>query len=209
VALKVKVEHMFRRFASNTETMVHGDLHSGSIMSTASDSRIIDPEFAQYGPMGFDVGMLIANFLMSYFSQPAHRGDDLPDFQEWILQVIADTCKAFDAEFRRLWQTERTGMLYPKSLFEDQGQDSAPACDSLLAEIWQDAWAVCGIEMHRRCLSLAHNADFEDIEDEATRAPLEARNLLMGAELILRSDRLNGPAELCDLARAFNEKDVL
>jgi 5-methylthioribose kinase len=208
-ALKVKVQQMLQRFASNTETMVHGDLHSGSIMSTGTKSRVIDPEFAQYGPLGFDIGMLIANFLMAYFSQPGHRGDDLEDYQSWILGVISDTCAVFDAEFRSLWATERTGMLYPKALFEDQGQDSSAACDAVLAESWKDAWTICGIEMHRRCLSLAHNADFETIEDETRRAALEARNLSMGIELIMRAETISDPAMLCDMARSFNKKDFL
>ena len=30
---------------------------------------LIDPEFGFYGPIGFDIGMLISNFLMAYFSQ--------------------------------------------------------------------------------------------------------------------------------------------
>lgn len=209
VALKVKVQQALQRFVSNTETMVHGDLHSGSIMSTDRESRVIDPEFAQYGPMGFDIGMLCANFLMAYFSQPAHRGDDLDAYQEWILGVIEEVCTTFEAEFRHLWNTERTGILYPASLFEDQGHDSTPACDAVLAGIWRDAWAVCGIEMHRRCLSLAHNADFEDIADPAVRAPLEARNLLMGAELIHEAERLANGSAVCAIARDFNGKDVL
>lgn len=209
IDLKVKVQQALQRFVSNTETMVHGDLHSGSIMSTDSDSRVIDPEFAQYGPMGFDIGMLCANFLMAYFSQPAHRGADLEDYQEWILGVIADTCSIFEAEFRHLWQTERSGILYPLTLFEDQGQDSTPACDAVLVGLWRDAWAVCGIEMHRRCLSLAHNADFEDIADLSVRAPLEARNLMMGADLIHSAETLADAKAVCALARGFNGKDVL
>lgn len=209
VGLKIKVQQALQRFVSNTETMVHGDLHSGSIMSTDSDSRVIDPEFVQYGPLGFDIGMLCANFLMAYFSQPAHRSTDLDAYQDWILGVIADTCDTFEAEFRHLWKTERTGILYPATLFEDQGQDSTPACDAVLAGLWRDAWAVCGIEMHRRCLSLAHNADFEEIEDVTKRAPLEARNLMMGAELIHSAETLAGAKAVCALARDFNGKDVL
>ena len=209
VALKVKVQQALQRFVSNTETMVHGDLHSGSIMSTDSDSRVIDPEFAQYGPMGFDIGMLCANFLMAYFSQPAHRGSDLADYQDWILGVIEHTCSTFNTEFRHLWATERKGILYPTSLFEDQGHDSTPACDAVLAGLWRDAWAVCGIEMHRRCLSLAHNADFEEITDTSLRASLEARNLLMGADLIHSADTLADAKAVCALARDFNGKDVL
>lgn len=207
--LKVKAQRALQRFVSNTETMLHGDLHSGSIMSTESDSRVIDPEFVQYGPLGFDIGMLCANFLMAYFSQPAHRGADLDAYQDWILGVIEEVCARFETEFRHLWRTERTGILYPKSLFEDQGQDSMPACDAVLAGIWQDAWAACGIEMHRRCLSLAHNADFEEIADPAIRAPLEARNLTMGAALIHAADGGLTAAEVCAMAQEFNGKDVL
>ena len=62
--------------------------------------------------------------------------------------------------------------------------------------------------MHRRCLSLAHNADFESIEDISLRATLEARNLLMGRELILNSDSIESVGELSSIAVKFNEKAV-
>jgi 5-methylthioribose kinase len=207
--LKVRVQRMLMKFASNTETMVHGDLHSGSIMATADEVRVIDPEFAQYGPFGFDIGMLVANYLMAYFSQPAHRGSDLNDYQDWLLAVVADTFENFEAEYRRLWVSERTGMLFPTCLFEDQGQDSTAACNELLEEIRADAITICGIEMHRRVLSLAHNADFESIEDPAIRAPLEARNLTMGTDLILRAQSIKAPAAICDMARQYNRRDCL
>lgn len=209
VELKRVAQHMLTKFASNTQTMVHGDLHSGSIMATDSEIRVIDPEFAQYAPMGFDIGMLTANYLMAYFSQPAHRGSDLDSYQDWILNVITDCWSSFEAEFRTLWNNERTGMLYPKALFEDQGHSSGAACDGVLAEIWRDALRFCGIEMHRRCLSLAHNADFETIEDTAVRAPLEARNLQMGAELVLETDTLKDAKALIALARTFNARNIL
>jgi 5-methylthioribose kinase len=208
--LKAKAQRLLMKFASNTETMVHGDLHSGSIMSTRDESRIIDPEFVQYGPLGFDLGMLLANFLMAYFSQTAHRvTSELPDYEEWILSVIAETISAFEDEFTRLWNTERTGMLFPKALFENQGHESSGACKGLLADIRSDALGICGIEMHRRTLSLAHNADFEEIEDTVLKCSLEARNLMMGAELILNADTIGSTGELLELARNFNAKDII
>lgn len=208
--LKAKVQRLLMKFASNTETMVHGDLHSGSIMSTDSESRVIDPEFVQYGPMGFDIGMLLANYLMAYFSQPAHRNaDELEDYQEWLLSVIAETVRVFEEEFTHLWKTERTGMLYPEALFEGQGHRSEDACADLLAEIRGEATGFCGIEMHRRTLSLAHNADFEEIEDKNLKAALEARNLQMGAELIRNAGNFNSIDELLTLARQVNKKDIL
>lgn len=209
IDVKRAAQAMLAKFVSNTETMVHGDLHSGSIMATETEIRVIDPEFAQYGPMGFDIGMLTANYLMAYFSQPAHRGSDLATYQAWILSVIEDSFSAFQDEFRHLWKTERTGILYPKSLFEDQGHSSEPACDAVLQAIWHDALRFCGIEMHRRCLSLAHNADFESIKDLGARAALEARNIEMGVALILDAGSITNPQALSARARTFNEKDVL
>lgn len=222
VVLKARVQMMLMKFASNMETMLHGDLHSGSIMSTQDDSRVIDPEFVQYGPMGFDIGMLTANFLMAYFSQPGHRAghranhqaghqdaDDLADYQNWILTTIREVFEHFNAEFNLLWKTERTGMLYPKSLFEDQGHSSEAACNEVLNHILQDAVSYCGIEMHRRVLSLAHNADFEAIENTALRASLEARNIAMGAELILNPQLIKDVASLTSMAERFNEGDYL
>ena len=210
IALKAEVQKLFTKFATNTETMLHGDLHTGSVMSTAAESRIIDPEFAQYGPMGFDIGMLTANYLMAYFSQPAHRAsDDLHGYQEWLLRVVADTFAAFDAEFRRLWASERTGMLYPACLFEDQGHSSEPARDAVLAAIWQDALGFCGIEMHRRILGLAHNADFESIEDPLVRAPLEARSLMMGRAVVLERAGIADAAALAAMARRYGVESFL
>ncbi|MBK0327973.1 S-methyl-5-thioribose kinase [Rhodobacteraceae bacterium F11138] len=208
VAMKTQVQHMLTRFASNGETMLHGDLHTGSVMCTGDDVKVIDPEFACYGPMGFDLGMMLANFLMAYFSQPAHRSaSDLKDFQDWILLVTQDICAAYTDEFTRLWHDERTGILYPRSLFEDQGHSSEAALTQKLAAIWQDAMGFCGIEMHRRVLSLAHNAEFETIEDETLRAGLEARNLMMGRDLILnRADTADAGA-LIALAQSYNERD--
>lgn len=207
--LKCRVQRMLMKFASNTETMLHGDLHSGSIMSTDSESKVIDPEFAQYGPMGFDLGMVTANFLMAYFSQPAHRGSDLHDYQRWILSVVGESIQAFRAEFKRLWECERTGMLFPQTLFEMQGDDSSEACKRLLREIHTDAMGFCGIEMHRRCLSLAHNADFESIQDPHIRAPLEARNLQMGAELILSAESVCDESALISMAERYNQSTML
>lgn len=209
-AMKREVQTMFVKFSANAETMLHGDLHTGSIMCTNTETRMIDPEFGMYGPMGFDLGMLIANFLMAYFSQPEHRdAADLESYQAWILGVIEEVTTTFEAEFSRLWHSERNGMLYPKSLFEDQGQSSDEALREVLDRLWSDAVGFCGIEMHRRTLSLAHNADFESIEDPARRAPLEARNLMMGRDLLVNRNTYRSAADIVQAAQVWNREAIL
>lgn len=209
-AMKVRVQHFLAKFAGHAETLLHGDLHSGSIMCTDRATRIIDPEFATYGPMGFDLGMLLANFIMAFFSQPAYRNaHNLQSYQDWICDVIAEIVSTFEKEFARLWKSERTGILYPATLFEDQGQDASVALWEKLQMIWKDAVGFCGIEMHRRILSLAHNADFESIEDPAQRSSLEARSLLMGRDLIMQVESLDDCAQIVEMARDYNRRDCL
>lgn len=196
IALKVEVQHMKRAFTSRGETMCHGDLHAGSIMVTDSQSRIIDPEFAYYGPFGFDIGMLIGNYLMAYHAMPAHIPDAKAcrDFQGWILSIIDETWSVFREEFLRLWRTERTGILYPKALYEDQGHHfaSESAAEQLLGEIFRDLVGFAGIEMHRRILGLAHVAELDTIEDEDLKARCEAKCLKLGQFLVINRNRLTG-----------------
>ncbi len=209
-ALKIAAQDMKWAFATQAETMLHGDLHTGSVMVSQTDARVIDPEFATYGPMGFDVGMMIANFLMAYSSQPGH-GPDRAAYADWILSVVTEIWTTFAAEFTHLWQTERTGMLYEATLFEDQGHDAAAAraCAARLEAIWRDVVGFCGVEIHRRILGLAHNADFERIADEPTRAACEARSLVLGRELALGRITISDIAAVLAMTRAINAKDYL
>jgi 5-methylthioribose kinase len=184
--LKSEVQKLLTKFVSNNETLLHGDLHTGSVMCTEDSIFVIDPEFATYGPMGFDFGVMLANLVMAFISQPAHRNaNDLASYRSWILEVIGSLVTTFEAEFSSLWHSERQGVLFPESLFEAQHHDANLPLQAKLSEIWEDAVGFCGIEMHRRTLSLAHNADFETIQDATQRGELEAQNLRAGVRLII------------------------
>ncbi|MCG6883931.1 MAG: S-methyl-5-thioribose kinase, partial [Silicimonas sp.] len=84
-ALKIEAQHMKRAFTARSETLCHGDLHAGSIMVTDRSVRVIDPEFSFYGPFGFDLGMLVGNYLMSWQAMPGHIEDEAAraSYQDW------------------------------------------------------------------------------------------------------------------------------
>ena len=209
--LKVEAQRLKHLFASSAETLVHGDLHSGSIMVTDEETRVIDPEFAFYGPMAFDVGMLLANFWMAYFSQAGHEaGNDRAGMRAYLLEVIVDTWSVFRSEFSNLWRTERSGMLYDRRLFEDRGDalGSEQALDRVLHSIWTDMLGFAGVEIHRRILGLAHNADFETIEDKDLRAACETRALKFGRHIAVNRERIHGLDEINVLAERL-EKGIV
>lgn len=209
--LKVEAQRLKHLFAANAETLLHGDLHTGSIMVTDGETRIIDPEFAVYGPIAFDVGMALANFWMSFFSQRGHEAEGSRDaMRAYLLGVVVETWSVFRAEFAHLWRTERTGMLYHKSLFEDQGDSfgSEQALDRFLHSVWVDMLGFAGVEIHRRILGLAHNADFETIENEDLRATCEARALKFGRHLAVNRHRIHSLDEINALAELIEREKV-
>ncbi|PSM18417.1 S-methyl-5-thioribose kinase [Nitratireductor sp. StC3] len=209
--LKVEAQRLKHRFAAGAETLVHGDLHTGSVMVSEGDTRVIDPEFAFYGPMGFDVGMLLANFWMAYFSQRGHESAGARDTMRAFLLAAIETCwEAFRAEFTLLWRTERTGMLYQHSLFEDQGDalGAQQALHHFMHDVWTDMLGFAGIEIHRRILGLAHNAEFEEIEDLDMRAACEARALKFGRHLAVNRRAIQSLTEIGALAEMLDQGEV-
>jgi 5-methylthioribose kinase len=41
-------------------------------MVTTDSTQVIDPEFAFYGPMGYDIGAFLGNLILAYFAQDGH-----------------------------------------------------------------------------------------------------------------------------------------
>jgi len=210
VDLKVEAQHLKAAFCNNAETMLHGDLHTGSIMVNGGETRVIDPEFVTYGPIGFDVGMLLANFMMAYYAQPGHaeKPGARADYQTWLLEVVDEIWSVFVAEFSRLWRSERTGILYQDTLFELQGHDlaSEQALGQRLNAIWQDTLGFAGVEIHRRILGLAHIVEFDSIEDEDLRAMCEARGLELGRQLVINRRQFSGMDVVLDLIRVIGKE---
>ena len=69
------------------------------------ETKVIDPEFALFGPMGFDVGALLENLVLNYLSHYAHTPDAgaCTQYQEYLLSLVRDTWQQFAAKFEDLW----------------------------------------------------------------------------------------------------------
>lgn len=189
--LKVAASLLKLKFMSSAEAMIHGDLHTGSVMLTADNTRIIDPEFAFMGPMGFDVGAVLANFLLNYFSQDGH--EETPGardaYRAWILETLSLIWQSFAAKFIGLWRDHQTGDAYPPSLFQGElGHiQLESARRNYMRGLWVDTVGFAAAKMIRRILGLAHNIDLEWIKDERLRATCEARALTMARDMMVNS----------------------
>ena len=90
--VRLEAGKLKRKFLTQADALLHGDLHTGSIFVKEDDTKIIDPEFAFFGPIGFDIGQFFANILLNSLSRPKedHAGR---------LSIISETWTVFSSEF--------------------------------------------------------------------------------------------------------------
>ena len=117
--LKVAAQARKYQFLTATQALIHGDLHTGSIMLTREDTRVIDPEFAFVGPIGFNVGAVIGNLLLAFCAQEGHEAAPgaREAYRAWILDQIAAVWTGFHDRFLALWRSSKQGEGYVASLF--------------------------------------------------------------------------------------------
>jgi len=207
--LHVAVSRLKLKFMASPEALIHGDLHTGSIMVTERETRVIDPEFAFYGPMGFDIGAVIANLLMGYLASSGHESSpgDRRALEAWLLQTVEGVWTEFARKFVELWRTEAKGDAYPPSLFA--GADGAVRLEAerqaYLAKLFGDTVGFAAAKIIRRILGLAHNIDFELIEDPKRRAICEARSLRLARTMLVEPASFASIGAVSRAAREMRE----
>ncbi len=155
-------------YMTHAQAVIHNDLHTGSIMLNEEETKVVDPEFAFYGPMAHDVGTYLANLALNYAAQEYHSPtpEERADYRKWLAGQIAETWQVFEREFLRLW--------------EEEGNDDWPS-DAFrrkyMLQMLQDTAGFGAAEMMRRLIGLAHVHDFWTIEDEGIRARAESLGL--------------------------------
>ncbi|MFC0189174.1 S-methyl-5-thioribose kinase [Fictibacillus aquaticus] len=164
------------QFLTQAEVLLHGDLHTGSIFVKEDSTKVIDPEFAFFGPLGFDIGQFIANIALNYLSQHHHSQEPFnrKETQDKLLKTIEETWKTFENEFSRLFREESTEPF--------AGTDGV--LENLLEKTFTDAIGFAGCEIIRRTIGLAHVADLDSISCSDVQHYLKRKALKLGASLI-------------------------
>lgn len=204
---KLAAARLKLKFLASPEALIHGDLHTGSIMVTPEDTRIIDPEFAVMGPMGFDLGAILGNLWLNYFAQDGHATPDDPraDHREWVLETAEQIWTRFRTKFLALWRGGATGDAYPAAHFVDADGLRALEAErqSFMDRLFADALGFAGAKITRRILGIAHNIDLEWIEDADLRAQCETRCLALARSLMVETAGFREAAAVSAACRAI------
>jgi 5-methylthioribose kinase len=145
LATRIRAHDLALDFASNAEALLHGDMHTGSVMVDGDDVRVIDPEFAMMGPIGFDLGCFLAHLAIAHAHHVLlsnHRAVAV------ITQWATDFWAGYVRGIENLWPPDRVGRK------------------SFLARQLGRAGAYGGIEMIRRVVGGAYVPETALLSDE-------------------------------------------
>ncbi|EXG79785.1 S-methyl-5-thioribose kinase [Cryptosporangium arvum] len=175
-------------FMTRAESLLHGDLHTGSVFVRFGDDpsvRAFDSEFGFYGPLGFDLGMLWANYVLAAARAVAQGQDSRA---RRLLGLGRVTWGSFERTYRDRWPSRQDPRVYGDAVLE-----------SLLTQVWTDAVTYAGAEVARRVIGFAKVADIETLPEDqrvqAARRALRASRVLITHTLHGRPD----PDVLADL----------
>ena len=165
-----QVEYLKQIFLTAQQGVTHGDLHTGSVLVQDNTAKVIDAEFAFYGPVGFDLGLYWANYLLSYFSH-----QNALSVQSALKTAIVRTWDTYAAEFEMVNTESKARTL--------QG-------------IFHDAVGFAGSEMLRRLIGAAHVKDIEGITDISRKLRVERAALQFGTTLVKQHPSLHDVASV-------------
>ncbi|MGO0063165.1 S-methyl-5-thioribose kinase [Brevibacillus fluminis] len=192
--LKREIAKLKYGFLTRAEALLHGDLHTGSIFVTETSTKVIDPEFAYYGPLGFDIGAVFANLLLNYAAQHGLAKDDeeRESYRAYLLETVEDVWSEFVSQFVQLWHKQaKERSAHVEGFWQDY-----------VKNVLQDAVGYAGCKMLRRVIGLAGVADLNTIESDEVRAEAERLALAIGQALILERTQV---AEATDITAIVNK----
>jgi 5-methylthioribose kinase len=203
--LKVAISEMKEQYMTHAQALLHGDLHTGSIMLNEHVTKVIDPEFAFFGPMGYDVGALLENLVLNYLSHFAHtpNAEARAEYQEYLLSMVQGIWNDFARKFDKLWTGNPSGELPPVKFWNFPGGMEAFEefrC-RYIQQVLRDAAGHGGCKMLRRIMGIVSVWDLTSIEDLAKRAVIERLAIRIGSRWILERNRIHAVTDLISMVR--------
>jgi 5-methylthioribose kinase len=195
--LKTKILHLKYKFMNQSDALLHGDLHTGSIMVNQDETYVIDSEFAFVGPMGFDVGALIANLVMSWVSHTLQ--DKNKKYSDLILDTINSVWHLFYKKFLTLWNGTEESALLTKGFANSR--ILATYQEQFMKTLLQESIGFAGCKIIRRQFGIAGVEDIREIEDAAVREKANRLAVKIGERFIKQYHTVNSMDDMMKLVR--------
>ncbi len=167
-------------FQSKAQSLIHGDLHSGSIFVKEGSTMVLDPEFAFYGPAGYDVGNVLAHLVFAWANAEVTEKDEEKKraFQRWVEDTLEKTVDLFYDKSIRILKDECRDAMFRTDGFAEW----------YLGDILKDTAGSAGTELIRRVIGSAKVKDIECVEDSGARVYMERICVLAAKRFIMERE---------------------
>lgn len=188
-------------FMTNAQALIHGDLHTGSIFVDQVHTKIIDPEFAFFGPIGYDVGNVLANLIFAWVRAYVRRDSNPtrnPEFLPWVQLAVEESIDQFIHKFGEIIKVRNTLGSFSIHSFQKK----------YLQSLVSDSLGVTGLEINRRVIGTAKVVDVTTIKPTGQRALAERILMEAAREFIINRTSFGSGADISETIREIFEKSA-
>ncbi|WP_156300398.1 S-methyl-5-thioribose kinase [Streptobacillus canis] len=189
--LHKEVAVLRNKFMNYAQGLIHGDLHSGSIFINEKGIKIIDPEFAFYGPIGYDIGNVIGNLFFAYANAFYERENK--EFVSYISNTIKDILDMFIDKFSKKYDEIVTFPLYKVEEFKKEYMEN----------VISDSIGYAATEIIRRTVGDAKVKEVSAVSDINKKIKLERSLVELGIFLIKNRKGITNGEMLINLSEKF------
>lgn len=140
--------------------------------------KVFDSEFAYYGPMGFDIGLIIGNMVLSLCS---HFIQNNLNSVNYCLNAIEIIWQTFESKFTTLAKEHTQDLAFKNDIY----------INHTIKNIFADTLGYTGCEVIRRIIGLAHVEDLDGMENKTLKNKAEILALTIGQQFILEQNQLH------------------
>lgn len=174
--LHLEVAKLKHIFMTSSEAMIHGDLHAGSIFISEKGIKVFDPEFAFYGPIGYDIGNILASCLITYVIDEYENDGKESKFSNFIKQSIFEIVDGFIDLYQKNYDKDVVTTLFKNEDFKFY----------YLNKILEETAGYMGTEVLRRTIGVAKVLDIDRVKTQRNYHIVERKLLNMALDLILK-----------------------
>jgi len=189
---KANVMELKYKFMTATDALIHGDLHTGSIMLNDEETYVIDPEFAFVGPFGFDIGAIIANLVNNYIHHSIVTLNE--EYKNYLLQMIEEIYEMFVEKFIALWDTQKNSALILDGFVDEKTLKNFK--EAFLENIVRESIGYAGCKIARRVFGVAGVEDIRGIKNANLRHEAEGMALRIARAFVMNYKQVSSIDEV-------------
>jgi len=172
---KAEIAELKAKCLNTTQAFVHGNLTCEQVLVDKKAIKVINTEYAFYGPIGFDVGTILGSFLINFCTSALslktyERANQL----DTLIQTIRDIWNLFADIFSGLMKTETQNLALQNATYQAR----------FLRSVFLDSLGYAGCELIRQATMSSPINDFNSISDDEAQEKAKCHCIELGQVLV-------------------------